>query len=257
MIIKALAVGPFQANCYIIGCPVTREALVIDPGDDPNRIAREISHHGLKPVAYLHTHGHVDHVGATATLKEKFGGEILIHRADLFFYERASEQALNFGIQIPSMAPVDRFLEEGDSVAWGKARAAVICTPGHSPGGICLRIPGRIMALDEDSGKKASDSTSDDAATDAARVAAHETTSGSRQHNILDPHPDWVFTGDTLFAGSIGRTDLPGGSFEELMKSIRDKLLVMPDETVVASGHGPLSTIGQEKKVNPFVLELL
>jgi glyoxylase-like metal-dependent hydrolase (beta-lactamase superfamily II) len=229
---RSLVVGPFQANCYLLGCLETRAALVIDPGGDASRIAGEITSADLKPVAYLLTHGHVDHVGAASTLKERLGGEIIIHQADLFLYERAREQALAYGIEIPAVAAPDRFVDEGDEITWGNARGEVFCTPGHSPGGICLRVPGERMPPLE---------TAPNPAGAAGRQAS----------------PDWVFTGDTLFMGSIGRTDLPGGSYEVLMRSIKERLLALPDETVIASGHGPLTTLAQEKRINPFVQELL
>jgi glyoxylase-like metal-dependent hydrolase (beta-lactamase superfamily II) len=213
MILESITVGPIQANCYILGCPETREALLIDPGDEPDRIARRVERHDLRPVAYLHTHGHLDHVGATAGLKRRFGGRILLHRADLFLYEHAREHAEAYGIEIPATLPVDAFIEEGEEIAWGTLKGRVRHTPGHSPGGVCLLVPG-----------------------------------GDREE-------DRIFTGDTLFAGSVGRTDLPGGSMPQLMRSIREKLLALPDPTVVASGHGPTSTIGAERQANPFLQE--
>jgi len=212
MILDSLVVGPIQANCYLLGCPETREALVIDPGDEPERIAKCLARHGLRPVAYFHTHGHIDHVGGTAGLKARFGGRILLHRADLFLYQNAREHALDFGIQVPATLPVDHFVDDGEEIAWGQVKGRVMHTPGHSPGGICLRVP-------ENEG------------------------------------PGRVITGDTLFAGGIGRTDLPGGSMSQLLRSIRERLLTLPDATVVASGHGPLSTIGEERHTNPFLQE--
>lgn len=213
MILESIPVGSFQSNCYILGCPETREALLIDPGDDADRIARRLERHGLKPVLHFHTHGHLDHVGATAALKARFGGRILLHRADLFLYEHASEQAVVYGIEIPPTLPVDQFIDEGTEIAWGRLRGRVRHTPGHSPGGVCLWVSGGGAEADR------------------------------------------IFTGDTLFAGSIGRTDLPGGSMGQLMRSIREKLLALPDATVVASGHGPLTTIGRERRANPFLQE--
>ncbi len=231
MIVQMLTVGPVQSNCYILGCPDTHEALVIDPGDDADRIAADLARLKLTPVAWLHTHGHIDHIGASGVLKTRLGGEILLHRADLPLYEAVQDQGEAFGLPIPEMAPVDRFVDEGDVVVWGRARGTVLHTPGHSPGGICLRVSGELMDVN-------------------GRVRTAPSSHGAGR-------PDWVFTGDLLFSGSIGRTDLPGGSYETLMESIRAKLLPLPDETVVASGHGPLTTIGQEKRINPFVLELL
>lgn len=235
MILQMLTVGPFQSNCYLLGCPETHEALVVDPGDDPDRIAADLARLKLKPVAWLHTHGHIDHVGASGALKPMLGGEILLHRADLPLYEAVRHQGEAFGVPIPKMAAVDRFVDEGDEVAWGRARGTVLHTPGHSPGGICLRVAGALMDVAAGGGSGAG--------AGAARPG--------------QTRPDWVFTGDLLFYGSIGRTDLPGGSYEALMESIRARLLPLPDETIVASGHGPLTTIGQEKRINPFVQDLL
>jgi hydroxyacylglutathione hydrolase len=213
MIFDSLVVGPIQANCYILGCPDTKQALVVDPGDEPDRIARALARHGLTPVLYLHTHGHIDHVGGTAGLKQRFGGTILLHRDDLFLYEGAREHALEFGIEIPETLPVDRFVCDAEELEWGTLRGRLLHTPGHSPGGVCLLVPGG----------------GDD--------------------------EDRVLTGDTLFAGSIGRTDLPGGSMTALLRSIRSKLLTLPEATIVASGHGPRTTIGAERRTNPFLRE--
>jgi len=213
MIYDVLVVGPIQANCYLLGCRATRRALVLDAGDEPDRIAGLLARHGLRPEIYLHTHGHIDHVGATASLKERFGGEILLHRSDLFLYEAAREHALFYGIAIPKTLPIDRAVEDGERISWGEVAGTIRHTPGHSPGGICLHVESRFMAAAE----------------------------------------DWVFTGDTLFRDSVGRSDLPGGSWPALMRSIREKLLPLPDVCVVAPGHGPLSTIGRERSANPYL----
>lgn len=238
MILEILPVGPIQANCYILGCPRTRAALLIDPGEEPDVLEARLRHHGLEPAIYFHTHGHLDHVGATAVLKARLGGEILLHRDDLFLYERAPEQARQFGFELPATLPVDRFVDEGDEIAWGEARGRVLFTPGHSPGGICLRVAGERMPQPQRGGARGSRGARDPRAS-AAEPGASAV--------------DWVFTGDALFQGSIGRTDLPGGSLEVLLHSIREKLLALPEETIVASGHGPLSTIGMEKRTNPFL----
>jgi glyoxylase-like metal-dependent hydrolase (beta-lactamase superfamily II) len=213
MILDSLVVGPIQANCYILGCPETGEALLVDPGDDADRIVKRLARHGLTPVAYFHTHGHLDHVGGTAGLRPRFGGRILLHPADQFLYERAREHALEFGFEIPEPLPVDHFVADGEEIRWGKLAGRVRHTPGHSPGGVCLIVPG-------------------EAGSDAR-----------------------AFTGDTLFAGSVGRTDLPGGAMAQLLRSIREQLLTLPDGTTVASGHGPLTTIGEERRRNPFLQE--
>jgi hydroxyacylglutathione hydrolase len=228
MILEVATVGPIQANCYILGCPDTLAALLIDPGEEPETLAAILTNHGLRPVAYVHTHGHLDHVGGTRGLKERFGGEILLHQADLFLYENAHEHAREYGLELPAPLPVDRFIGAGEVVTWGNARATVLETPGHSPGGISLRVSGSQMPQPR------------------RRGGEGKSEAGSA---------DWVFTGDALFQGSIGRTDLPGGSLAQLLRSIREQLLTLPDATIVASGHGPLTTIGMERKLNPFLRE--
>ncbi len=231
MILQMLTVGLFQSNCYILGCSETREGLVIDPGEEPDRIAAAIERLGLSPRIWLLTHGHIDHVGAAAPLRDRFGGEIRLHPDDLALYEAVAQQADTFGVPRPPTANVDRPLAHDETIRWGQAEGRILHTPGHSPGGVSLHVAGERMQLDGESD---------------VRVPRRS-----------DHPPDWVFTGDVLFSGSIGRTDLPGGSYEVLMGSIRNNLLPLPDETVVASGHGPLTTMGQERRLNPFVRELL
>jgi len=251
LLLEALAVGPIQANCYILGCPKTRQALLIDPGEEPDTLASRLIRQDLRPVAYFHTHGHLDHVGATAALKARFGGEILLHRDDLHLYEHAHEHAREFGYEFPAPSPVDRFVDEGDEIVWGEARGAVLFTPGHSPGGICLLVSGARMPQPKRRGRAAGGGGTSAAAGpggDAATAGAEAPPDGGSRAPA-----DWVFTGDALFQGSVGRTDLPGGSFDLLLRSIREKLLALPDDTIVASGHGPLSTIGWERRHNPFL----
>lgn len=237
MIFGMTVVGPFQANCYVLGCPETREALVIDPGDQPEVIAALLADHKLTPRAYLLTHGHIDHVGAATPLRSKLGGEILLHRADVFLYEHAVLHAIAYGIRLPRTAPADRLLDDGATVSWGRQEGRVLHTPGHSPGGICLLVSGRLLASDEDG-----ENENERPAPDGGRPADNPGTS-----------PDWLFCGDTLFQSSVGRTDLPGGSYESLLKSIEQKILPLPDETVLAPGHGPFSSVGEERRTNPFL----
>jgi len=212
MNVQVLTLGPIQANCYILACGET--ALVIDPGEEPDRIAAELERLGCRPEAYLLTHGHIDHVGATGRLKQRLGGEVLLHHDDLALYNAVPAQGEAFGLDIPEMVAVDRFVQDGETLTWGTASGRILHTPGHSPGGVCLQVAG-----------------------------------------IEDA--DWIFTGDLLFAGSIGRTDLWGGSYEALVHSIREKLMGLPDNTIIASGHGPLTTIGRERRANPFVHDML
>lgn len=205
MMIEALPVGPLQVNCYIVGCEKTREALVVDPGDEGGRILAALDRAGLRTKLVVNTHGHFDHIGANAFLVEKTGAELLIHEKDVPLLAQSERHAELFGLSVvPSPAPT-RTLSGGEELSVGELRIRVIHTPGHSPGGICLLVDGHL------------------------------------------------FAGDTLFAGSIGRTDLAGGNHEQLLAAIREQLLVLPEATVVHPGHGPDTSIGREKRNNPFV----
>ena len=205
MIIEKLEVGPIMANCFILGCEETQEAVVIDPGDDADVILMKLADLNLKVKYLINTHGHFDHVGGNARLKEVTGAILAIHPLDEPMLSQLSSSATMFGLSSDNSPPPDLHLNEGDEVVFGKITLKVIHTPGHSQGGICLYTPGHL------------------------------------------------FAGDTLFARSIGRTDLPGGDFDTLIASIKDKLLVLDDNTVVYTGHGPETSIGQEKQMNPFL----
>jgi hydroxyacylglutathione hydrolase len=205
MLLMRLVVGQLQVNCFIVADDKTKEAVVIDPGDDAAEILKLIKDKGLKVKYIVNTHGHFDHVGANKAVKEATGAEILIHEADAALMAAAPRQSLAFGMRSVSSPPADRFVKDGDVIAVGEVALKVVYTPGHSQGGISLIGPG---------------------------VA---------------------FTGDSLFAGSIGRTDFPGGDLKTLLRSIRKNLLTLPDDTQVFSGHGPASTIGDERMENPFL----
>jgi hydroxyacylglutathione hydrolase len=210
-----IPVGMLQCNCSIIGDPVTREALVIDPGDEVTRILDLLGRHKLTVKAIVSTHAHIDHVGGLSKLHQYTGAPVLMHRDDLPLYQAMDRQAAFLGMLTPELTEIDQLLKEGDCLHWGSFEAQVIHTPGHTPGSVSLYLP-------HDAGK--------------ISVSAPQ-----------------LFSGDTLFAGSIGRTDLWGGSMDQIMDSLRTKLMHLPDETAVYPGHGPVTTIGQERHLNPFL----
>jgi len=206
MIIKELEVGPIMANCFILGCEKTGEAVVVDPGDDADKILALLAESKLKVKYLINTHGHFDHVSANKRMKKVTGADLLIHTLDAPMLDQLSQNAAMFGLTSENSPKPDRMLEDGDTITFGdNIIIKVLHTPGHTLGGISL---------------------------------------------VVD---DIVIVGDTLFAGSIGRTDLPGGSFDILSSSIKKKLFTLDDNTKVLTGHGPATTIGNEKRSNPFV----
>ncbi len=202
--IKVIPVGALQENTVIMVDDDTKEAVIIDPGAEGDKILKEIE--GFNPVAIVNTHGHRDHVGQVGYLKEKLNIPFYMNKKDEFLIN--NDIFLGFGDMIGAyecLTP-DFDLKEGDVIKFGNTELKVIETPGHTPGGVCL--------YDE-------------------------------KNKIL-------IAGDTLFSGSVGRTDLPGGDSKELMKSLK-KLIELPEETVVICGHGENTTIGKEKKSNPYI----
>ncbi len=209
MIHEILPVGPLQCNCSIIGDETTREALVIDPGDEIEDILALIRKHDLQVKQIVITHAHIDHVGGAMKLRAATGAPILLNQNDYALLKMLDAQAAWVGMAAPGKVEIDHDLGQADTVRTGSVNANVIHTPGHTEGSICLYFPAE---------KK-------------------------------------LIAGDTLFAGSIGRTDLPGGSFEKIMRSLHGRVLALPDETIVVPGHGPLTTIGEERETNPFLVK--
>ena len=203
MIIKPVIVGQMKANCYILGCRETRQAVVIDPGGDYQRIIGRLKQQNLEPKIIINTHGHIDHIA----VNDKFNLPIYIHELDAeYLVNPMKNLSMLFGPSYTSPS-ASRLLKDGDKVKLGRINLKVIHTPGHTPGGICLK-------------------------TDKI-----------------------LFSGDSLFCRGIGRTDFPGASEEDLIKSIKEKIFTLSDDTLVYPGHGPYSTVGKEKRENPFLIE--
>jgi glyoxylase-like metal-dependent hydrolase (beta-lactamase superfamily II) len=225
LIHEVLPVGMLQCNCSILGDPVTREAIVVDPGDEVERIEEILRKHGLKVRAIVSTHTHIDHVGGLAGLHRATGAPVLIHESDMELYGHLDMQAQWLGIATPAKTKIEEFVKEGDTLRWGGYEARVLHTPGHTPGSISLVVGHGVRA-----------------AQGAAQVP-----------NLSASNPERLIAGDTLFQRSIGRTDLWGGSYPQILQSIREKLLVLPDEVIVYPGHGETTTIGLERAHNPFL----
>lgn len=214
MIIESQAVGPFFKNGFIVGCEDTREAVLIDPGDEVPGLLAFAERHSLAIRQILLTHAHVDHVTGVAAAKRALGVPVCLHREDLFLYEHAVETGVMFGLTVEPQPPIDMFYTPGQVMTCGSYEVRPHHTPGHSPGGVCLQM-GRKGQAGKD-----------------------------------------LFVGDTLFARAIGRTDLPGGDYATLIASIRTVLFAFGDEAVVYPGHGSPTTIGRERRTNPFLIDL-
>lgn len=212
MIVETRAVGPFFKNGFVVACDRTREAVLIDPGDEVPSLLAFSEREGLRIRHILLTHAHVDHVTGVAEAKRRLDVPVYLHREDLFLYEMASESGAMFGLKVEPQPPIDVFYTPGQVIPFGELEARPHHTPGHCPGGVCLQVG----------------------------------VSSQRGHDL--------FVGDTLFAGSIGRTDLPGGDYATLIASIRDVLFSFGDDAVVYPGHGPTTTIGRERTTNPFLV---
>jgi glyoxylase-like metal-dependent hydrolase (beta-lactamase superfamily II) len=206
--IETIVVGPLQTNCSIIADESTGQAVVVDPGDEAERIARAIARMGATAVALLHTHAHFDHISGTAELAGLTGAPIRLHAGDRPLYDRLEEQAALFGLSAGPPLPPDAPISDGEVIRFGNSSLRAIHTPGHTPGSTCFLLEGTQPVL---------------------------------------------FSGDTLFRRSIGRTDLRGGDTKAILASIRGKLFSLPGTTPVVCGHGPGTTIDEERRLNPFV----
>lgn len=207
MIHEILTVGPLQCNCSILGDETSREAIVVDPGDEISRIIDTLERHQLTVKQIIVTHAHIDHIAGAQRLKRLTGAPILYNQNDLPLVKMMDVQAGWLGVPTPEVAPPDASLENGTVVGIAGLTGSILHTPGHTEGSICLYLPEQKL----------------------------------------------LFAGDTLFAGSVGRTDLPGGDTRKLLKSIHDSLLILPDEVTVIPGHGPETSIGVERESNPFL----
>jgi hydroxyacylglutathione hydrolase len=206
MILEGFPTGLLQGNCFIAGCEETKEAMIVDPGDDATEILAILEQKGLTAKLIVLTHEHIDHIGAVDAVRQATEAPVAMHPVAYEYTAYQSQAAMMWlGRPLPRMNEPEIWLEEGQEISVGKLKFQVLFCPGHSPGHICLYGEGVL------------------------------------------------FSGDVLFQLSIGRFDLPGGDGLKLYRSIRDKLFVLPDETLVLPGHGPTTTIGQEKEQNPFI----
>lgn len=208
MIHEILPVGPLRCNCSIIGDETTREAMVIDPGDEIEGILALVRKHNLQVKQIVITHAHIDHAGGAMKLRAATGAPILLNQNDYALLKMLDVQAAWIGVPAPGNIEIDHSVSTGEAVSAGSHTAQILHTPGHTEGSICLYFE------------------------------AEKT----------------LIAGDTLFAGSIGRTDLPGGSMQKIMRSLHDTVLALPDDTAVVPGHGELTTIGEERETNPFLI---
>ena len=219
-IVRTVPVGPLQCNCSIVADAEAGEAVVIDPGDEADRILLALAETKCRAIALLHTHGHFDHIGGTAGVKRATGAAIRIHDGDRPLYDALPDQASFFGLSAQPAIPPDAGFEDGETIAVGRFRLRAIHTPGHTPGSTCFLL---------------------------------EPEGARRGQTPFGDQTPLLFSGDTLFRRSIGRTDLWGGDTDTILASIREKLYPLAPELRVVCGHGPDTTIGEERRENPFV----
>lgn len=214
IIIKQIPVGPFQVMTYLVACSQTREAVIIDPAGDEDKLLTLVQTEGVRVKYILNTHGHADHVFGNQKLKDILKIPVCMHEADdRFFADKAVREKSSEELGLPPPDPADIRLKNGDIVTVGTLKIEVIHTPGHTPGSVCYLVDGNL------------------------------------------------FSGDTLFVGAAGRTDLIGGSLDTLIESLEKRLIVLPKETIVWPGHDygetPTSTIGREMEENPYITDFI
>ncbi len=205
---ETFAVAPLGCNCAIVADLASKEAIVLDPGGEPDRVLAALARHGLTAIAIVHTHAHLDHCLSSARLSTETGAPLLMHEGDLPLYADLPRWGRMFGVDVEAPGAVARRLAHGERVACGSGALEVLHTPGHTPGSVCFRLEGESPVL---------------------------------------------FSGDTLFRRSVGRTDFPGGSWDDLVASIETRLLTLPGDLLVLPGHGEETTIAEESRLNPFV----
>jgi glyoxylase-like metal-dependent hydrolase (beta-lactamase superfamily II) len=210
MIHEILPVGMLQCNCSVLGDEASREAIVIDPGDNIDQILAILARHSLKVKAIVITHAHIDHIGGAQKLKAATGASVYLNENDAPLYDALDMQAGWLGIPTPARTEIDCDLKDGHVLHLGETDLLTLHTPGHTEGSVSLWI--------------------------------------ASENKLI--------AGDTLFRDSIGRTDLPGGDGRKIIYSIREKLLTLPEDAVVIPGHGGATTIGREKRLNPFLQDL-
>jgi glyoxylase-like metal-dependent hydrolase (beta-lactamase superfamily II) len=238
LIHEILPVGILQCNCSIFGDEATREAMVIDPGDQIEDILAVLARHQLTVKSIVITHAHIDHIGGAAKLKKVTGAPVYMHANDQELYDQLEIQAAWLGIAEPERTSIDTAPRDGDLLRVGATEMQVLHTPGHTQGSFCLWIPAeRKLSTERD-------------VTVQSIIEAGTSAQGGKKR------PGLLIAGDTLFLDSVGRTDLPGGNHRQLLASIKDKLYGLPEETLVVPGHGPNTTIGREKEHNYFLRDL-
>ncbi len=213
IVIETFAIGTLGCNCSLIYSKTTRETLVIDPGNDFHAFMNHIHNRGLSVKKLIHTHAHFDHIGRSHEIQKATGCSLELHGEDLELYRSLKYQGMIFGMEVGDPGEVDHFFQDEEIIGLESPGLQKLLKTIHTPG----HTPGSCCFYSED-----------------------------LETPIL-------FSGDTLFKGSIGRTDLPGGDFEKIMTSLKKRIIGLPDETLVISGHGPKTQMAFEKRHNPFL----